>query len=751
MKTLLGGILSAFLICGCGGGGESACSDENPCRSGMACTPAGVCVQAAALAITTETLPMAYLGDDYAAPVKATGGLAPYTWSIAPDLGWLSIEALTDQTAEISGTPLMPTAGTTVTVTVTDGSYPPGQSVSEDFVLMVSECVEGERQPCYLSEDGVCFSGNRTCTDAVWSPCQGAEPSDDTGHCGDGCAACDPDKANLCDGVCKCGSGSACTGDQVCCGSCADLATDENHCGACGTSCADLIRNATGPRCTAGACDYQTCHAGFQDCDGDRTNGCEAAIDDPSHCGDCATDCTLLVENASGITCADTGAGYACGYQECLEGFLECDGDFTNGCESAIGPEHCGDCITSCLELSTNRGCVAADTGAWVCGCSSLEHCGPSEQCCADATVAGAGQCFALDHPDHCGSCQNSCADNPAGPVCIDPDNGTCGCAVDGDCGENTLCCDGVCTPIDDQHCGACDNDCTVQATNTICIFDQGQQLYHCGCTLEGGCDALDQCCGGTCYDLNDPEHCGDCATNCLQDPRGTLCLDYTQNQCGCMSASDCGPGEHHCCDGVCTPVDDDNCSACGVGCTVADGGPHCYPAARQCYCEQDAECNSYTGSRHTCVGSGTAARCKCGDSPPCAGESNWGNYQCCEVSDGNFSCVDLDDDVNNCGRCGIECQVGSPPNCTWGTCSCYFCQDPCDPNDACPEESPATTCDAAHQHCDCAYSGHQWGCPGGQYCCDGQSGGEGGPNGNEDFGCCPAPCGTNERAACDF
>ncbi|HOX45505.1 MAG TPA: choice-of-anchor D domain-containing protein [Myxococcota bacterium] len=118
-----------------------------------------------------------------------------------------------------------------------------------------------------------------------------------------------------------------------------------NSCGTtCGSrlDCNSEVQNATGKSCASGACNYTTCNAGFGDCDANRTNGCEVNIWQVASCGStCATrvNCGTQVQHATGLTCT----GGACGYTSCSPGWGDCDGDPTNGCETDLWlPGACG-------------------------------------------------------------------------------------------------------------------------------------------------------------------------------------------------------------------------------------------------------------------------------------------------------------------------------------------------------------------------------------------------------------------------
>ncbi len=67
----------------------------------------------AALAITTSSLGVATVGQDYSDTVQASGGVTPYTWSLSGEPSWLSINS---STGALSGTPTA--AGTTPSFTV---------------------------------------------------------------------------------------------------------------------------------------------------------------------------------------------------------------------------------------------------------------------------------------------------------------------------------------------------------------------------------------------------------------------------------------------------------------------------------------------------------------------------------------------------------------------------------------------------------------------------------------------------------
>ncbi|MCP3064034.1 discoidin domain-containing protein [Myxococcus sp. K38C18041901] len=87
----------------------------------------------------------------------------------------------------------------------------------------------------------------------------------------------------------------------------------------------------------------ERCFAGFLDCDGNLTNGCETPVmDDPANCGACGTVCGGAA-SASGVC----GAG-TCGLA-CAVGTFDCDGSPLNGCESSTA------CAPGVCQVSPDR------------------------------------------------------------------------------------------------------------------------------------------------------------------------------------------------------------------------------------------------------------------------------------------------------------------------------------------------------------------------------------------------------------
>jgi uncharacterized protein YdaL len=103
---------------------------------GQAMATLALTVNPGPLGITTASLPAGTAGQPYAASLAATGGVAPYTWSVTSG----SLPAglsLNPATGAITGTPAAP-GSATVGITVTDSSSPNPISVSRTYTLTVN-------------------------------------------------------------------------------------------------------------------------------------------------------------------------------------------------------------------------------------------------------------------------------------------------------------------------------------------------------------------------------------------------------------------------------------------------------------------------------------------------------------------------------------------------------------------------------------------------------------------------------------
>ena len=107
--------------------------------------------------------------------------------------------------------------------------------------------------------------------------------------------------------------------------------------------------------CMSGACGI-TCSANYADCDGNLNNGCETSTAaNVSNCGACGTVCNGTHGTA---TCSSGMCGITC-----TAGFANCDGTLTTGCETTgtcSGPPSCYGLTANCGPTSNESCCASA-------------------------------------------------------------------------------------------------------------------------------------------------------------------------------------------------------------------------------------------------------------------------------------------------------------------------------------------------------------------------------------------------------
>ncbi len=491
MKQLSGLLFFALVAAACGNGGggqedsgvdggpEPCDLADHPCPDGERCTADQECVPADPLVITTESLPDGRVGFGYDQTLEAGGGLVPYTWEIAaadPELAFLTITAA----GRLQGSTDQPIQDASITIAVNDSGYGGGERAERIFSVSFDLCREGDIEHCYAPVGGVCHQGSRTCTGGQMGEClAGADPSEDRNQCGPDCSRCVAEYADAChQGLCACGDGPLCSGDDRCCdGQCLDVWSSTAHCGMCFNDCEQAVAHASGEKsCSAGVCDYLgDCDYGFLDCDGQRSNGCERPANRVDTCGACDVDCNVLIGHVSQAQkiCTDTGAGFVCDYTgSCGNDFADCDDDRSNGCET------------------------------W------------------------------LTETTSCGGCGVDCALSAAGSLCISPDPAdpyfhTCGCNFDSatgrpeGCAAGQICCEHICRDAasDGEHCGVCRAACTTGG----CVGGA------CGCVVPGDCPApssATSCGGDRCVCV----HSGGDDAPC---PVGQFCCDGSEGGSG--------------------------------------------------------------------------------------------------------------------------------------------------------------------------------------------------------------------------
>ena len=403
---------------------------------------------------------------------------------------------------------------------------------------MVTGCSDDSTSASVVCEQGLSLCGHACCAGVC---CDGvcADVTQDAGNCG-GCGVSCQSGEFCVDSSCTteaalCGSG------QKWCGECRDVSTDNRHCGACDNAC------GTGESCVDGEC-VGACATGYSRCGGD----CVDLRRDGEHCGNCETSCTGNMVCASGI-CV------------CPSGRSDCDGDASNGCETAAstcptaeacepGSLACGQmccsltcCGTTCLDISSD----ALHCGDCQTRCLDTQKCESGacvdvEVTCEDERLSACfGECVDLQSDTvHCGTCGTAC---DTGLVCQD---GTCVKPSQKiECDDGFMACFGTCIDVqnDVRHCGSCYESCGEQE---ICQDGVCRRL----------CTDGEALCGTTCVDFSaDVHHCGSCTTSCASGERcadGICMCEEGKYDCdgdlsnGCESSEACAcePGSERAC-----------------------------------------------------------------------------------------------------------------------------------------------------------------------------------------------------------
>ena len=415
-----------------------------------------------------------------------------------------------------------------------------------------------------------------TCTNAGEVDCHGncVDPTKDVNNCG----RCDKD----CRDELKFTTGVACSSGACTYAACLDGYGDcdgkpENGCeadtqntaetcgGAC-TNCRQAVQNVDSVSCAAGACQYGNCSRDLGDCDGDRSNGCEAyVLGAVTTCGGQCVDCSGTVSNVSNASCS----GGFCDYDVCQAPYVDCDGNRRNGCEANVDHDvtacglSCVDCMTTvknangvacnAARCGYNGGCApgGADCdGKPENGCeadaTALLTCGPTCVNCqlkvqhatpmcngtscgySGACQAGWGNCDSkpengceTDVYNSVGACGPSCVDcnaqlqHAAGRSCT---TGTCkftGCDTGwNNCDGNLAngCEAGTSAP---KTCGASCTDCTIQVQHATGTCNGSTCGFNGTCqTGWGSCDSKPE--NGCETDLNtSAANCGTCGFSC--------------------------------------------------------------------------------------------------------------------------------------------------------------------------------------------------------------------------------------------
>jgi hypothetical protein len=123
----------------------------------------------------------------------------------------------------------------------------------------------------------------------------------------------------------QCGEGT-----KACAGKCRSVSDPAYGCSLGGCSPCYVMNGVASCSVRQGTCAIASCNPGFKDCVNGYTDGCETSTaTDPANCGDCGIVCSQAVQN--GVPGCASGR---CTIGKCNAGWADCDGIATNGCET---------------------------------------------------------------------------------------------------------------------------------------------------------------------------------------------------------------------------------------------------------------------------------------------------------------------------------------------------------------------------------------------------------------------------------
>ena len=494
------------------------------------------------------------------------------------------------------------------------------------------------------------------------------------GGCGNVCsttngaASC---SGGLCSISCSAGYGNcdgiATTGCEI------NLNSDVANCGGCAGACSSA--NGT-PSCLAGACKI-ACTAGWGDCDGNISNGCETDLSTSAgNCGACGGACSTAHGTA---TCSNSQCSIACSV-----GFGNCDNNVANGCEVDLDatPAHCSACGKACDTTSGTATCTLG-----VCGINCVAGFGNCDNSAANGCETNT-KTSALN----CSGCGVACNTTNGTASCA---NSVCGIACTGGYGD----CDGNAgngcetnLQTDALHCNTCAGACstthgTPSCAGGACSIACSTGFANCDNNAANGCEV----------DIDaTPANCGACGQACSTVNGTASC---TLGTCGIACSTGFGNCDNNAANGCETNVKTApaNCGGCGTVCDSTNGTATCANGVCGITCSvgfgncdgnatNGCETNLGTDPLHcnTCtaacsINNGTASCAAGACQISCA--TNFAN---CDGNVANGCEVSLKNDATHCGTCANACNAsGGSPSCNNGTCgiACTAPMGDCDSN----------------------------------------------------------------------
>jgi hypothetical protein len=221
----------------------------------------------------------------------------------------------------------------------------------------------------------------------------------------------------------------------------------------------------------------------------------------------------------------------------------------------------------------------------------------------------------------------------------------------------------------DRGNCGECGSACPSSNGREIFECVEGKCILHCGDQAGNDCDGIVD--NGCETPASDPKNCGACGNEC-NDPASPCMFWKNVWGCGCPAGyTACGPGSFKTC--YETDSADTNCGGCNVACSSAgDGGTppdnmyygcaqgecghlKCRAGFGSCDGKEDTGCETALTTNDNCG--------KCGNACPTGQncQRDYYNNYICMCPPGltlcDRRCIDVANDVYNCGSCGAQCE----------------------------------------------------------------------------------------------